>query len=109
VRIKFYVSGFEHVERRFSISLHHLVHTLKIMLTTRGAVARLSKRSFKSVKQTNTFFSTAAVLQRSTLSTGSQQRSALPRASPVTPSAGKPFSYYIVFDVFFICLSCLFI
>lgn len=98
MRIKFYVSGFEDVESRFSISLHHSYP--QIMLTTRGAVARLSKRSFKNVKQTNTFFSTAAVLQRSILSTGSQQRSALPRASSATPSAGRPFSYYIVFNVF---------
>lgn len=80
------------ISRLLDNSLHHtfsLSCTSTSMLTTRGAVARLSKRSFNSVKQTNAFFSSAAAVQRLALPTNTQQRRALPRASPASPSAGQ--------------------
>lgn len=55
------------------------------MLTTRGAVARLSKRAFKSAKQTNAFFSSAAIAQRAVLPQSTQQnRVSVSRSAPST-------------------------
>ena len=64
------------------------------MLTTRGAVARLSKRAFKSAKQTNAFFSSAALAQRTALPASSQQsRVSAPRSAPSSSVPGwSPFS-----------------
>ncbi|KAF9469249.1 P-loop containing nucleoside triphosphate hydrolase protein [Collybia nuda] len=59
------------------------------MLTSRGAVARLSKRALKSANKTNAFFSTSTLLSRAALPTQTQQRSnvARPGVSASSPAA----------------------
>ncbi|KAK0196743.1 P-loop containing nucleoside triphosphate hydrolase protein [Armillaria mellea] len=57
------------------------------MLTSRGAVARLSRRAVSSANKTNAFFSTAARLPRVAASTSSrQQPSSLSRPQRAAPS-----------------------
>lgn len=57
------------------------------MLTSRGAVARLSKRAFNSARQTNALFSSAA-LPRVALPAQSQQTAGLSR--PQASSSNIP-------------------
>jgi hypothetical protein len=61
------------------------------MLTSRGTVARLSKRAFNSAKKTNAFFSSAAVLPRLAVPASTQQKSA--NARPSRAAAPAPGSY----------------
>ncbi|KAJ7286134.1 P-loop containing nucleoside triphosphate hydrolase protein [Mycena rebaudengoi] len=58
------------------------------MLTSRGAVARLSRRAVKSANKTNAFFSTAALVPRLSLPTNSsaQRTAARPSTSASTPA-----------------------
>ncbi|KAK1229613.1 atp2, beta subunit of the F1 sector of mitochondrial F1F0 ATP synthase, partial [Marasmius sp. AFHP31] len=55
------------------------------MLTTRGAVARLSRRAASSAKKTNAFFSTAALAQRVNVPSSSSSRA--PSSRPQSASA----------------------
>lgn len=69
------------------------------MLTTRGAVARLSRRAASSAKKTNAFFSTAALSQRvPSQSSSSRQSSSRPqRASSVAGKFLFAKGFFLVF------------
>lgn len=54
------------------------------MLTSRGAVHRLSKRSFNAAKRTNAFFSTAALLPRASLPSSTSSK---PSHKSLAPSS----------------------
>ncbi|KAF9013928.1 P-loop containing nucleoside triphosphate hydrolase protein [Cyathus striatus] len=60
------------------------------MLTSRGAVARISKRAFNSAKKTNAFFSSAALAQRVAIPVASHSKTP---ARPSDASAPATRSY----------------
>ena len=65
------------------------------MLTSRGTVARLSKRAFNSAKKTNAFFSSAAVLPRLAVPASTQQKSANARPSrAAAPAPGSSMACF---------------
>ncbi|KAF9052803.1 P-loop containing nucleoside triphosphate hydrolase protein [Panaeolus papilionaceus] len=62
------------------------------MLTTRGAVARISKRAFNSAKQTNAFFSTAALANRAAFVASTSQRTPVTRPSKVSSTPARSYA-----------------
>ena len=61
------------------------------MLTTRGAVARISKRAFNSAKQTNAFFSSAALAQKVVVPAATSQAPRVSRNRAAPAPSGSFF------------------
>ncbi|EAU88709.2 ATP synthase subunit beta, partial [Coprinopsis cinerea okayama7 len=62
------------------------------MLTSRGAVARLSRRALNSAKRTNAFFSTAALAQRVAVPASTQQRVSNTRPRAAAPAPARSYA-----------------
>jgi F-type H+-transporting ATPase subunit beta len=75
------------------------------MLTTRGVVARLSKRALKNANKTNAFFSSSALIQRVAIPASTHSRSAASRPSHASASPLGNFYPLLVFLVFFLTFS----
>ena len=75
------------------------------MLTTRGVVARLSKRALKNANKTNAFFSSSALIQRVAIPASTHSRSAASRPSHASASPLGSFYPLLVFLVLFLTFS----